>query len=143
MDIDLARMREQLELHEGKRKKPYKDTVGKTTIGVGRNLEARGLLEDEIQLLLTNDIRDHLRALEQALPWVSDLDEVRQRVVLDMAFNMGIGGLLGFKNTLAAIRRRDYDTAADGMLRSKWADQVGARAARLATMMRTGKDFTV
>lgn len=141
MAVNPDRMIAQLTLHEGGRRFPYVDTVGKITIGVGRNLTDRGLSDDEIDLLLADDLDEHWTKLTAALPWVESLNEVRQRVLLDMAFNLGVAGLLTFKQTLAAVHRGDWDAAASGMLDSKWARQVGARATRLATMMRTGEDF--
>lgn len=91
-------------------------------------------------MLLANDIANEERELVRALPWVAKLDEVRQRVLIDMSFNLGIVGLLGFKNTLATIQEGNYQRAAAMMLDSRWAEQVGARAERLARMMATGKD---
>jgi lysozyme len=132
-------MTRQLRLHEGERLKPYRCTAGKLTIGVGRNLEDRGITAEESAYLLANDIAREERALIQALPWVAQLDEVRQRVLLDMAFNMGLGGLLQFKNTLATIKAGDYAKAATMMLDSRWARHVGQRAERLSRMMATGK----
>ena len=142
-----ARLIEQLRLHEGERRKPYRDTVGKLTIGIGRNLDDKGLRRDEIEYLLANDIADARADLDRYLPWWRGMDPVRQRVLIDMAFNMGMGapnrgGLLSFVNTLSEIRRGEYAIAADMMLASKWAAQVGRRAVRLATMMRTGMDYT-
>lgn len=142
-----ARLIEQLRLHEGERRKPYRDTVGKLTIGIGRNLDDKGLRRDEIEYLLANDIADARADLDRYLPWWRGLDPVRQRVLIDMMFNMGAGspsrgGLLSFVNTLSEIRRGNYAFAADMMLASKWAGQVGRRAVRLATMMRTGLDYS-
>jgi lysozyme len=138
--MDRAAMIRQLRLHEGERLKPYRCTAGKLTIGVGRNLEDRGITAQESAYLLGNDIDSHWRELVKAAPWVERLDEVRQRVLLDMAFNLGITGLLGFKNTLATIKAGNFEKAGTMMLDSKWARQVGRRADRLATMMATGKD---
>ena len=138
--IDRDAMVRQLRLHEGERLKPYRCTAGKLTIGVGRNLEDRGISAEESAMLLANDIAAEERELLRALPWVATLDEVRQRVLLDMAFNMGIVGLLGFKRTLATIQAGDYQAAATMMLDSRWAKQVGQRAERLSRMMATGKD---
>lgn len=138
--IDRAAMIRQLRLHEGERLKPYRCTAGKLTIGVGRNLEDRGITAEESAYLLGNDIDRFTTELLRALPWVAQLDEVRQRVLLDMAFNLGLAGLLGFKNTLATIKAGDYQKAAAMMLDSKWAGQVGQRAERLSRMMFTGKD---
>ncbi len=134
MDINL--MRKELIRDEGVRNYPYKDTVGKLTIGVGRNLDDVGISKDEAYLMLDNDIQRTSDSLDKNLPWWKTLDEVRQRVILNMAYNLGINSLLGFKNTLAAIQAGRYNDAADGMLASKWATQVGARATRLADMMR-------
>lgn len=131
-------MRAELIRDEGVKLKPYRDTVGKLTIGVGRNLDDVGISEAEAAHLLDGDIERTARALDKALPWWRNLDDVRQRVVLNMAFNMGINSLRRFKNTLAAIQAGKYEDAATGMLASKWAQQVGQRAQRLASMMRKG-----
>ena len=141
-----ARLADQLRLHEGERNRPYRDTEGHLSIGVGRNLDAKGLSRDEIDYLFANDIAAARRELDRYLPWWRGLDPVRQRVLIDMMFNMGPGapsrgGLLSFVNTLSEIRRGNYAIAADMMLASKWATQVGRRAVRLATMMRTGLDY--
>lgn len=144
-EIDMQALRRALHDSEDRRRYPYRDTVGKLSIGVGRNLDDVGLREDEIDYLLDNDLRDVLADLDRALSWWRDLDGVRQLVLAEMCFNLGLGnaakgtGLLGFTNTLEAIRERRFDAAAGGMLRSKWAGQVGDRADRLARMMRTGR----
>ena len=92
--------------------------------------------------LLECDIRRVKADLDLALSWWRGLDDVRQRVLVNMAFNLGITRLLGFKNTLAAMQAGNYADAAKGMLDSKWATQVGARATRLAAMMRDGDEAT-
>jgi len=138
--IDRDAMVRQLRLHEGERLKPYRCTAGRLTIGVGRNLEDRGITREESAILLANDIADMEREIQRALPWVARLDEVRARVLVDMAFNLGIVGLLAFKQTLGAIEAGQYQQAATMMLDSKWAKQVGGRAERLSRMMATGKD---
>jgi lysozyme len=130
----------QITLHEGVRLKPYRCTAGKLTIGIGRNIEDRGITMAEAELLLRNDLADVRNGLANALPWIATLDDVRQRVLIDMAFNLGIGGLLQFERTLAAVRAGEYQRAAAMMLQSRWASQVGERAKRLARMMETGQD---
>jgi lysozyme len=135
--FDMPTLLSELNRDEGRRLKPYLDTVGKTTIGVGRNLTDVGISDVECNLLLENDVMRSIMWLDRHLPWWRSLDAVRQRVIINMAFNMG-RKLLTFANTLAAMQRGDYEAAANGMLASKWATQVGARAYRLATMMRTG-----
>jgi lysozyme len=112
--------------------------------GIGDRIEVDA---DAAEWLLANDIADARADLDRYLPWWRGLDPVRQRVLIDMSFNMGMGapnrgGLLSFVNTLSNIRQGRYAEAADMMLASKWAQQVGRRAVRLATMMRTGMDYT-
>lgn len=137
--MDRVALRELLIAHEGLRLKPYQDTVGKLTIGVGRNLDDKGISMHEAMLMLDHDIEAVEDDLDRRLPWWRGLTEARQLVLADMCFNLGIDRLLGFKNTLAAIHAGDYEAAAAGMLASKWATQVGKRAHRLAKMMREGK----
>jgi lysozyme len=129
----------QLIRHEGVRLFPYQDTVGKWTIGVGRNISDKGLTHDEAMMLLEHDI-DECLADCLTFPWFADLDPVRQRVLIDMRFNLGPTGLRTFRTTLPQIGRGKFALAAANMLRSRWAGQVGQRAIRLSEMMRTGKE---
>lgn len=141
--MDKNKLTKELRRDEGVVPHAYQDHLGYLTIGVGRLIDKRkggGLSDDEIDYLLSNDINRFEKQVIDALPWYGKLDDVRQRVLVNMAFNMGIAGLLGFKNTLAMIERGDYAGAAKGMLASKWATQVGDRAKRLSKMMETGKD---
>lgn len=131
---------EQLILHEGLRLKPYVDTAGKITIGVGRNLSDNGITVESAGSLLTLDIAIAIVIVRQ-FTWFDDLDRVRAKVLIDMAFNLGGPKLKTFKNFLAAMARKDYNAAADEMLNSVWATQVPVRANRLAKMIRTGKDY--
>lgn len=128
---------QQLIQHEGLKLKIYTDTVGVPTIGVGRNLRDKGISQTEAMLLLEHDVDECLSDCE-TFPWFAGLDPIRQRVICDMRFNLGAAGLRKFTNTLAAVARGDYGTAAAGMLKSLWAKQVKGRAVRLAEMMRTG-----
>ena len=130
---------EQLRRDEGTRLKIYQDSVGKWTIGTGRNLSDVGISQDEADYLLKNDIEKATEQLAQNIPWTSQLDDARHGVLVNMTFNMGIHGLMGFKNTLAMIQAGNYSSAAENMLQSKWALQVGARAARLALQLETGQ----
>lgn len=134
---DPIKLKAELSLDEGRKSRIYTDTVGKVSGGIGRNLTDKGFLDNEIDLMYQNDIAETEAWLDRNLPWWRQLDAVRQRVVMNMAFNMQ-GKLLTFVNTLAAMKSGDYAVAADGMLASKWAAQVGARAMRLANMMRDG-----
>lgn len=128
----------ELRRDEGVKLKPYRCSAGALTVGVGHNLDAKGISEAVSDLMLSEDIADAMADLDRELPWWRKLDGVRQRVLVNMTFNLGIGGLLGFRNTLRFVQRGQYLDAAQGMLQSKWARQVGKRAVRLATMMRDG-----
>jgi lysozyme len=130
-----ASLRAQLAGHEDVRAKPYVDTAGKVTIGIGRNLTDVGLTEDEIELLFRNDTDRVWAELQGAFLWFPTLDEVRQRVLFDMCFNLGLPRLRGFRRMLAAVAEGDYHGAAAEMLASEWAHQVGRRAVALASMM--------
>jgi len=129
---------EQLKRHEGYRQFPYKDTVGKLTIGIGLNLDDRGLTEWEAEFIL----RDQLLNIEGRLnmfSWFNKQDRVRKDALINMAFNLGIGGLLKFEKMIMALEDKDYQTACWEALDSKWANQVGNRANELATQIKTGK----
>ena len=130
---------EQLIRDEGLRLKMYQDSRGIWTIGIGHNLEAKAISEPAARQILADDIQDAWQELYQALPWVTSLNEARQGVLLNMAFNLGVAGLLAFRLMLQAAKIGAWNTAADEMMRSKWAEQVGARASRLELQMRTGQ----
>lgn len=129
-------LRAQLVRHEGLRLSPYRCSAGKLTIGVGHNLDAVPITERAAIAILDDDLADVFAQLDKHLPWWRDLDENRRLVLADMAFNLGVPGLMKFKNTLAAIRAGRYEMAATNMLESLWAKQVGKRAITLAKMMR-------
>jgi|TARA_E500000305_G_scaffold76095_1_gene61848 lysozyme len=137
----LDKLKDQIRLHEGVEKKVYLDTEGIETIGVGRNLRDRGLSEDEIDLLLDNDIAICEEELLNNFEWYAELDEVRKRVLIDMAFNLGMPKLKQFAKMLGAIENKDWANVASEMLDSRWAEQVGNRASRLSEMMETGEDY--
>lgn len=134
-------LEEQLIKHEGLKLKPYLDTRGKLTIGIGRNLDDKGITKDEALMLLRNDIIHATSALEEMIPNYSSLSLLRQRVLIDMCINLGVRGLKKFKKFLAAIKAGNFTVAADEMMKSKWADQVGKRATRLAWWMETNKEL--
>ena len=124
--------------HEGVRLKPYEDTVGKLTIGVGRNLDDVGITRDEAMYLLNNDVNRTIAGLRAAYPWFSEMSAPRQDAVVDMAFNLGLHGFAKFRQTIASLEVQAWSDAAKEMLDSQWATQVGARANELATMIETG-----
>lgn len=134
----ITNLKDQLVRDEELRLKPYTDSVGKLTIGIGRNLTDKGISFQEAQGLLANDIADATADLEAKLPWTATLDDVRKGALLNMAFNLGIGGLLEFHDFLARMQRGDFSGAAGAMLDSLWARQVGARATRLSMQIQTG-----
>jgi lysozyme len=150
---DRAQLVADLERDEGVKPFPYWDCCGKPlrecsctpkwkgklTIGIGRNLEDRGLSPDEMRYLVQNDIDVSVEDLNRGIPWWDRLSPARQRVLVNMCFNLGWTRLRGFVRTLAAIRRGDYVAAGQGMGESLWARQVGARADRLKRTMETGE----
>ena len=148
---DTEAFMERLKRHEGTRRKgglhvAYRCPAGALTIGWGHNLDSspvEGLGEGsriddaQAEALLRRDVREAARALDARLPWWRDLDEVRGGILLDMAFNMGVGKLVTFRRTLDAVRNGRFQEAAQAMLDSRWASQVGRRAVELAALMRT------
>jgi lysozyme len=136
-------LRTQLIAEEGRRNTAYLDTLGIPTIGVGHTGPEvhLGLVwpDDLVDRTLDLDIAAKTAQVEAALPWLPRLNEPRQAVLLQMAFQLGTRGLLGFPNTLAAMHDGRWDQAADGMLASKWAQQTPNRVARLAKQMLTGE----
>ena len=135
---------EQVKRDEGLRLKSYWDPIGKVwTVGFGCTGADIGpdtvwtlqKAEDEVMLRISQAADD----LDKALPWAEDMGVVRWSVFVNMAYNMGIDGLLQFHETLAAAQAGDYEKTAAGMLDSLWAKQVGDRAIRLAQQMQTGE----
>lgn len=136
--MDRTALMYQLVEHEDLRLKPYRCTSGKLTIGVGRNLDDVGISRREAMFLLEGDIDRVTEDLDERLPWWREMSDTRQLVIADMCFNLGIARLLKFVNTLAAMKRGDYEAAAQGMEDSLWYRQVKGRAVKLVDMMRKG-----
>lgn len=138
------KVKAQLRIDEGSRSYAYQDTLGYWTIGVGHLIDRRGggVKPKFIDMLLDDDIDEKTMQLDRAIPWWARLDDVRQGVLLNMCFNLGIDTLITFHLFLAALERHEYAAAADEMAKSKWHQQVGARALRLETAMRTGVDVS-
>lgn len=126
-----------LERHEGRRNVAYKDSVGIWTVGVGHNLQVP-ISDDAIDVILADDLRTVEAELDQALPWWRREGWVRRLALIDLCFNLGIQGLLGFRNTLAAWKAGDYRGAAEGLTASKWFGQVGQRGQRIVQMVCEG-----
>lgn len=136
-----AELTKQLRRDEGEVLTAYQDHLGFWTLGVGRLIDKRkggGITPEESAYLLSNDIDKREAELLRRAPWMANLDPVRFGALLNMAFQMGVDGLLGFRNTLAMVRDGDYDGAASNMLHSKWAEQTPDRAKRISDQMKTG-----
>jgi lysozyme len=126
---------------EGLITSPYHCTSGKLTIGVGRNLEDNGISVDEALFLLGNDLENVFKELHNTFPWYEDAPEKVKLVIADMCFNLGLPGLLSFKKMLKAIEEKDWIEAANQILNSRYAEQVGNRAVYNAHLLETtGKD---
>jgi len=132
----VAGLREDLIAEEGVRLKPYLCPAGKTTIGVGRNLDDVGITQDEAMEMLDNDIDRVNAQLAKALPWLETKPPDVQRAIANMTFQMGIGALLKFKKMLAAIQARDYNAARREALNSAWAKQTPQRAKRVTDLFK-------
>ena len=133
----MSKLINQLKSDEGLRLKPYKCTEGYLTIGYGRNLETSGISENEAEVMLVNDIYRVMESLND-YGLLIDHTQPRQDVLINMAFQMGVNGLLKFKNMIRALDDRNYSLAAKEMLDSLWAKQTPERAKRLARQMRVG-----
>lgn len=140
MEYDREKLIDLIIYHEGLELKPYRCTAGHLTIGIGRNLDDRGITEDEARFLCQNDVDIVEQELVRKFPFVVGLGDVRIRVLLDMAFNLGIPRLSAFSNMWAALEEGNFKQAAVEMLDSRWARQVGRRATKLSQMMETGED---
>ena len=160
MKYDYSKLLDKLIEHEGMVLTVYQDSLGIDTIGIGRNLEDRGISKEEFdhmdipnmnviyehgineadaRYLAKNDVQIVEEELLAAHPCVAELDAVRQLVLVDMAFNMGVPRLRKFKKMWAAVYEKDFMTAAKEMLDSRWANQVKSRSVKLANMMHTGE----
>ena len=138
----LTKTVEQLRRNEGEVLHAYQDHLGFWTIGVGRLIDKRkggGISKEESEMLLRNDIDEVMYELNNRLPWINNLNAARKAVLMNMGFQLGITGLMGFSKTLSLIEAGDYTQAADQMLRSKWASQTPKRASEMAEQMRSGK----
>lgn len=141
-DSFIDKATEQLKRNEGLVLHAYTDTLGMLTIGYGRLIDKRkggGISKEEAEMLLRNDIDSRIAALTERMPWFSNLNDARKAVLLNMSFQLGVAGLMGFSKTLSLIQNGYYDEAANQMLQSKWAQQTPNRANEMATQMRTGQ----
>lgn len=136
--MNVAVLREHLKQDEGVRAKPYKDSLGILSIGVGRNLEHVGLRPSEIDFLLTNDIEEVEKDL-QTFSWWQSLNEPRQVALANLRFQLGPNRFRGFKKMLQALSDGNWNVAADEAQDSKWYTQTQkSRTSRVIHMLRHG-----
>lgn len=133
----MDRLRKTIIRHEGSRLKMYQDTLGIWTIGVGHNIQEKGISPDVMALILEEDLAESIADLKRNISFFSDLPEQIQEALVNLCFNMGIPRLLQFKKTLAYLRDEDFKSAANELLDSRYAAQVGQRAIEISDMIRT------
>lgn len=146
--MNKQRLIDKLVRHEGIRLKAYLDCCGKywrectcfkkgfITIGIGRNLDGKGITKEEAYVLLDNDLYSCIDDLNLNVSWWESLDDSRQEVLIEMCFQLGIYGLLGFKEFLSQLRKGDYKRASEEMINSKWAKQTAGRAKELSDIIK-------
>ena len=139
----IKELTEHLTEFEGLRLKPYRCTSGKLTIGIGRNLDDRGISVDEAMVMLQNDIKIVQEELTSMWSWVEDLPPRAKLVLYDLAFNMGVPALSNFQNMLKDLENENWEGAAKNLLDSKYAEQVGRRAIYNAHLLETASDHTL
>lgn len=138
--MNLELLKRQLERHEGRRLKPYVDTAGKITIGIGHNLTDNGLTDAQVDQIYADDSGEVVRVLPIVFSWYGAIDDVRQRALADVAFNVGLPGLLKFRHLLAACVAHDWPRAGRELLDSDAARGAPARYLALDRMITTGQD---
>ena len=142
LDENTILLIKELERDEGRVLHAYQDHLGYWTIGIGRLIDKRkggGISNEEADLLKKNDIIKVQRQLDESLSWWRTLDPVRQRAIQNMCFQLGIGGLLKFKNSLAYVKAGDWKKAGSNLRQSLWYKQTTNRAERVIKMIETGK----
>ena len=138
----MSQLLDMLMKHEGVETHAYTDTVGKLTIGVGRNIDpvgGLGLSKKEIAYLLQNDVDRVEQELVNSIPWVEHIEWERMDALVNICFNLGLPRFLKFKKALAAAEDQNWELCADEFMDSRWSSQVGQRAVKLTTLLRTGE----
>jgi|TARA_B110000914_G_C15459310_1_gene444996 lysozyme len=133
------RLRETIIRHEGTRLDMYQDTLGIWTVGVGHNIQEKGISQAVMELMLEEDLAEAVSELKRSVSFFSKMPEQVQEALVNLAFNMGIPRLMQFKKTLAYLRDGNFEAAADELLDSRYAEQVGRRADEVADMIRTAE----
>lgn len=132
----MENLHEQLIRDEGMVLTPYRDSRGFLTVGVGHNLDAKGLSKRAALVILDDDINDAKTGLMAKWPWMRDLSPARLGAFINLAFNMGVGGLGTFKKFLSHAQASKWEKATEELLDSQYAKQVGDRAHRVARQLR-------
>ena len=145
--MNIEALREQLKVDEGVKYEIYKDHLGYPTFGIGHLIteddpehgEPNGteISEDRVNEVFESDVAKFVSEAKILFPDLDELPDVAQQVIVNMAFNMGRPRLSKFKNFIAGVNDRDWVRAAEEMMDSRWADQVGARATRLRNLILT------
>lgn len=138
--MNMDRIRTTLIKHEGIELKPYRCTSDKLTIGVGRNLDDNGISHETAMQMLTEDVDAAVEDLRRNLSWFDDAPVPVQEALVNLTFNMGMPNLMQFRKTLILLRDGAWDKAADELLDSRYATQVGYRANQVADMIRSAAD---
>jgi|TARA_R110000782_G_C14661813_1_gene397936 lysozyme len=135
--MDMVRLRETITRHEGSRLQMYQDSLGIWTIGVGHNIQEKGISPKVMELMLDEDLEEAISELKRSVSFFSKMPQQVQEALVNLSFNLGIPRLMQFKKTLALLREGDFESAADELLDSRYAEQVGRRALEIADMIRT------
>ena len=145
--MNIESLREQLKTDEGVKYEIYKDHLGYPTFGIGHLItendpehgepDGTEISEDRVNEVFKSDVATFVSEAKILFPDLDDLPEIAQQVIVNMAFNMGRPRLSKFKNFIAGVNDRDWVRAAEEMMDSRWADQVGARATRLRNLILT------
>tara|TARA_B110000285_G_C14600724_1_gene370531 strand:+ start:20 stop:430 length:411 start_codon:yes stop_codon:yes gene_type:complete len=135
--MDMVRLRETITRHEGSRLQMYQDSLGIWTIGVGHNIQEKGISPKVMELMLDEDLEEAISELKRSVSFFSKMPQQVQEALVNLSFNMGIPRLMQFKKTLALLREGDFESAADELLDSRYSEQVGRRALEIADMIRT------
>jgi|TARA_B110000240_G_C13374766_1_gene399819 lysozyme len=145
--MNIEALREQLKVDEGVKYEIYKDHLGYPTFGIGHLIteddpehgepDGTEISEDRVNEIFESDVAKFVSEAKILFPDLDELPDVAQQVIVNMAFNMGRPRLSKFKNFIAGVNDRDWTRAAEEMMDSRWADQVGARATRLRNLILT------
>ncbi|MBT7628766.1 MAG: glycoside hydrolase family protein [Desulfobacula sp.] len=133
--MNFSKLEKQLIQHEGERLHPYFCPAGKLSLGIGRNIEDKGISREESRFLLWNDIQESFKYLKRYFPEFSNYPENIQHVMVDMILNLGPGGFLKFRKMIDAIEAQNWPKMAKEMKDSNWYHQVKSRAKNLIKMV--------